>query len=252
MSDAQDSTVSEGALNYFSASRSFALSIVSILPLIVLYHCGIVQSGYPVRNLAEIWLQGPLELVGLHAAHILNIALIIALVAVLWRSEVKQSAGLFVIALMMLEGMFYAMLLYKGGDVVARAVHEQASRVFFAIEMERFAPLLLALGAGVYEELLFRLLLVGGGVLLFTRVFLWNRALSTTVALVASGVLFALAHHIGPMSDDFDSYVFVFRAVSGVLLGLIYVFRGLGIAVWTHATYNALVVIAMSGAATSA
>ena len=72
-------------------SKSFAIGIVSILPLVVLYHFGIVQSGYGVRNIAEVWLTGPLDLVGLHAAHVLNVMLVVALVALLWHSGERES-----------------------------------------------------------------------------------------------------------------------------------------------------------------
>jgi len=228
---------------YYEESRSFALSIVSILPLIVLYHCGIVQSGYPVRNLAQVWLEGPLSVVGLHAAHVLNVALIIALTAVLLRSDLKGSTWLLTVVVMVAESAFYALVLFKGGAVVTRLLQERAAQVFFAINLDSAAPLLLALGAGVYEELLFRLLLVGGGMVLLSKVFCWNRELSACLALIASALLFAAAHHVGPIGEEFTAYNFLFRAVCGLALGLIYVFRGFGVAVWTHSIYNALVVL---------
>ncbi len=230
---------------YYAESRSFALSIVSILPIVVLYHVGIVQSGYPVRNLAQVWMEGPLHLVGLRAAHVLNIALIIALVAVLLRSDLKGSVGLMTVVVMVAESAFYALALFKGGAVITSLLHEQAAEVIFAVNfnLESAAPLLLALGAGVYEELLFRLVLLGGGTLLLHRVFCWNRELSAVLALLVSAVLFAAAHHVGPAGEAFTTYNFLFRAVAGVLLGLIYLLRGFGVTVWTHALYNAMVVL---------
>ncbi|MGD2174730.1 MAG: CPBP family intramembrane metalloprotease [Candidatus Brocadiaceae bacterium] len=233
----------EAQKGYFHESRSFALGIVSILPLIVLYHCGIVQSGYPVRNLAEVWLEGPLRLVGLHAAHVLNVALIIALVAVLLRSDIKGFTGFVTIVIMIAEGGLYALALYKGGAVLTGVIFDRASQVLFAIDLRASGPLLLALGAGVYEELVFRLLLLGGMALLLSKVFLWSRHFSVVVALVISSLLFAAAHHLGPIGEQFDPYSFLFRALSGLLLGVIYLGRGFGVVVWTHAIYNALVVV---------
>lgn len=235
-------------IDYFHESKSFALSIVSIIPLILVYHCGIVQSGYGVRNMAESWLVGPLQLVGLEAAHLLNIALVIALIAVLWRSERTASVSLMLVVAMIGEGAFYAALLYKGGPTIAGLLDERASHVIFAVDFTPAAPLFLALGAGVYEELVFRLLLLGGGAWLMRKVFLWNRTWSVAVALVVSSVFFATVHHIGPLGEPFESYSFLFRTVCGLLLGVVFLVRGLGVAVWTHAIYNALVMFQLADA----
>ncbi|MFO8007095.1 MAG: CPBP family glutamic-type intramembrane protease [Candidatus Brocadiia bacterium] len=228
---------------YWRESRAFGLGLVSVLPLVVLYHCGIVQSSYPLRNLAEVWLTGPLQLVGLRAAHVLNVALLFSLIAVLWRSEVKASNVLLTVVVMIAEAALYGVALYKGGDYLTHLLHRQATEVFFAVNLDRAAPLLLALGAGVYEELLFRLLLVGGGTLLMQKVFLWDRRLAAALALAVSSLLFAAAHHVGSVGESFTTYNFLFRTVCGFLLGVIYVFRGFGIAAWTHALYNLLVVV---------
>ncbi len=228
---------------YWRESRAFGLGLVSVLPLVVLYHCGILQSSYPLRNLAEVWLTGPLQLVGLRAAHVLNVALLFSLIAVLWRSEVKASNVLLTVVVMVAEAALYAVALYKGGDYLTRALHRQATQVFFALNLRPAAPLLLALGAGVYEELLFRLLLVGGGTLLMQKVFLWDRHLAAGLALVVSSLLFATAHHLGPVGESFTTYNFLFRSVCGFLLGVVYLLRGFGIAAWTHALYNLLVAV---------
>ena len=99
------------------------------------------------------------------------------------------------------------------------------------------------MGAGVYEELVFRLALIGGGALLLRKVFLWNRRFSVAVMLVISSLLFAAAHHVGPLGEPVESYSFLYRAVCGLLLGLVFLGRGLGVAAWTHSLYNALVML---------
>jgi membrane protease YdiL (CAAX protease family) len=232
---------------YFHESKSFATSIVSMLPLVVIYHCGIVQSGYAQRNMAELWLAGPLRLIGLEAASVLNIILIVALVAVLWRGDRASSFHWLVLPAMVAEGAFYAAALYRGGPVVAGALDERASRVLFAIGLEHAAPLLLALGAGVYEELFFRLLLIGGGAWVLHRLCGWGRIWSAGVMLVASSVLFSLVHYMGPLGEPVRTYSFLFRTVCGLLLGVVFLTRGLGVAVWTHATYNAMALLLYAG-----
>jgi hypothetical protein len=122
---------------------------------------------------------------------------------------------------------------------------ERTQEVFFAIGLNReaAAPLMLALGAGVYEELAFRLLLLGGGAWAMHAVFRFPRPLSVAVALLGSSLAFAYVHHVGPLGEPLESYSFIFRAVCGALLGLIFLARGLGVAVWTHALYNAFVML---------
>ncbi len=234
-------------LSYYRESRSFAFGIVSMLPLIVLYHCGIVQAGYSVRNIAEVWLTGPLGLIGLTAAHVLNVALVVALVAVLWRGDWSASSGFLIVAMMVAEGCLYAGLLYKVAPALAGMVHERASQVLFAIDLRRSGPLLVALGAGVYEELFFRVLLLGGGAWVLHKVFMWNTTWSVAVAVVISSLLFAAAHHIGPLGEQFRIYDFAFRAICGALLGIIFLVRGLGVAAWTHAIYNAMAMLHHTG-----
>jgi len=243
MAVADTQTPPEGEPGYFTESRSLSLSIVSILPLVVLYHVGIVQAGSSVRNLAEVWLEGPLGLVGLQAAQVLNAAIVIALAVVLWRSDRTGMPSLMVALVMILEAAFYALLLHRSGVVLAQALYDGARQVFFAIHLRPPAQLMLALGAGVYEELVFRLLLIGGLSRALQKVCLWSVPRSLAVSLVASSLLFSLVHHVGSLGEPFDGYIFVYRAVCGLLLGVVYVTRGFGVAVWTHAIYNALVIL---------
>lgn len=248
MSNSTAKELREEGIGYYQESRSFTFSIVSILPLVVAYHLGIVQSGHTERNMAETWLTGPLQLVGLEAAHVLNLLLVIAFIAVLVRSGQKRPFTPFVVVAMVGEAALYAALLYKGAPALAGMLDERASHVFFSMNFKAPASLLLALGAGVYEELVFRLLLLGGGALLLREVFRWSKAWSLGVALVVSSLLFAGAHHLGALGEPLESYSFCFRAVCGLLLGFVFLTRGIGIAVWTHAIYNALVMMQRIGA----
>ena len=246
--------------NYYTESKSLGLSIVSILPLVVIYHLGIVQRGHSVRIMAEVWLEGPLGLIGLQAAHLLNIAVVVALIAVLWRGERAGGPNLLVVLIMVAEGALYALALHRGGGALTDAVYSEGRQIFFAarsapsplgamqlgpLRLDAPAELMLALGAGVYEELVFRLLLIGGGSFALSRLFDWNEGLTLAIAVIVSALLFSAMHHVGPFGDDFRTYTFLFRAVCGFLLGLIFVLRGFGVAVWTHAVYNALIVLTM-------
>jgi membrane protease YdiL (CAAX protease family) len=103
------------------------------------------------------------------------------------------------------------------------------------------ASLVGALGAGIYEELLFRLLLLSLLAWLFTRTtnaFGLPKWPGVVLAMLVSSLLFALLHHVGQNLSHVDRRVFLFRTMAGLLLALLFVFRGIGVCVYTHALYN--------------
>jgi hypothetical protein len=110
---------------------------------------------------------------------------------------------------------------------------------------ERTRVVVMSLGAGVHEELVFRLGLMGGGAAALMLVGL-GRAVSVTAALAVSALLFSAAHHAGPMGEAFDTSVFVYRLLAGVVFGLIFYFRSLAHAVYTHFLYDLYVLLLRS------
>jgi membrane protease YdiL (CAAX protease family) len=95
-------------------------------------------------------------------------------------------------------------------------------------------------GAGLYEEVLFRLLLLPALVWLFSRLG-FSAAAAGLLGLVGSSVLFSLAHYVGPLGDAFTLYSFTFRVLAGLFFAVLFSLRGFGIAAGTHATYDMLV-----------
>jgi hypothetical protein len=110
---------------------------------------------------------------------------------------------------------------------------------------ERSQEIVMSLGAGVHEELVFRLGLLGGGVaaLLLAGV---GRTAAIAIALAGSSLLFAAAHHAGPLGEPFATSVFVYRTLAGVAFGLIFYFRSLAHAVYAHALYDVYVLVIQS------
>ena len=95
-------------------------------------------------------------------------------------------------------------------------------------------------GAGIYEELLFRLLLVPPVFLATSRLGL-ARAACVIGAVVATSLLFAAAHYLGPQGETFEPASFLFRFTAGAVFAILFVFRGFGIAAGTHALYDIFV-----------
>jgi hypothetical protein len=103
--------------------------------------------------------------------------------------------------------------------------------------------LMISLGAGIYEELLFRVLLVSGLTLLATRLFRWQGTRVGVFAVVTAALIFAAFHYIGPYGEPLALGSFTYRAVAGLLFSGLYVLRGFGITAWTHALYDVFLAI---------
>ena len=103
--------------------------------------------------------------------------------------------------------------------------------------------LVLSVGAGLYEELVFRLILICVVVMVGADLLKLSPGWTMAVAVLLSAVLFA-AHHHPPMgSEPFAMPRFLFRSVAGAYLALLFLWRGYGVAAGTHVAYNVIVVI---------
>jgi hypothetical protein len=105
---------------------------------------------------------------------------------------------------------------------------------------QQFARCVLFVGAGVYEEFLFRLLLLPALVLLFTKGGV-PASRAGLLAILWTSVLFSAAHYIGPGGDSFSLFTFLFRFLAGLFFATVFLHRGFGIVVGCHAAYDLLV-----------
>ena len=106
--------------------------------------------------------------------------------------------------------------------------------------------LVLSIGAGLYEELIFRVVLVGGLILILNN-FLGKRNLAYVIAAVIGAFVFSSVHYIGALGDPFTMASFTFRFLFWLVLYVIFLLRGFGVSAWTHAIYDILVVSHLLG-----
>ena len=106
----------------------------------------------------------------------------------------------------------------------------------------RGIALVTSLGAGVFEEVVFRLGILSGVFALLRHIGV-QRFACLMLAIAVSALLFSLAHHIGTNGEPFDRSVFLFRMLAGVAFSLIYYFRSLAHAVYSHFLYDAYVLV---------
>jgi len=105
------------------------------------------------------------------------------------------------------------------------------------------ARMVMSVGAGVWEEATFRLGLLSGLRSLAGRVVGMRPIFAAAFAFGLSSAIFSAVHHIPPYGDPFSIGVFTFRMLAGVFFGLLFVFRGFAVAVYTHALYDLYVLV---------
>lgn len=101
----------------------------------------------------------------------------------------------------------------------------------------------MGVGAGIYEELVFRLVMISVLVMLGADLLRMDRSSVALGAIVVSSLLFAAHHHLPLGMEPFDSTTFIFRTVAGVYLAAIFWLRGYGPAAGCHAAYNVALMI---------
>lgn len=103
--------------------------------------------------------------------------------------------------------------------------------------------LMLSLGAGIYEELLFRVVLVTALATGARALLRWGPETAGAFGVVTGALAFSAVHYVGPYGDRLTLYSFVFRMIAGVFFSALYVLRGFGITAWTHALYDGLLLL---------
>lgn len=139
-----------------------------------------------------------------------------------------------------LEGAVYGLML---GPVVSQLTRHSLLAATLQSGETLLADLIGSLGAGIYEEFLFRLVLLSLFGWLFFRVtetFSLPKWLGAAFAVLVSALLFSLFHYDPQTPEALEPRVFVFRAIAGVLFGVLFMLRGFGVCVYTHAIYDVL------------
>jgi hypothetical protein len=111
------------------------------------------------------------------------------------------------------------------------------------MRLGRGTVLMLSLGAGIYEELLFRVVLVSLFAWLARRVLGFRPFIAGASATIAGALVFSAFHYIGPFGDTWQVYSFVFRTIAGLFFSALYLTRGFGVTAWTHALYDVFLIL---------
>ena len=253
-----------GLAGYAHATRTATYAFLASLPLFLLYEVGVVLAnqgtvGGEIRVGADVWIKQALASLGVQGALLLGAVVIVIGGVVFWMErerrpplEARYFGGIVV------ESLVYAVVLAflvsglvgavfgAALGIAPEAAGGASGGVLLAAQsaMRQLSlPLQLALsiGAGLYEELVFRVLLVGGLFLVLKKL-VADQRVAYAVAAVAGALVFSAVHYMGSLGDAFELSSFTYRFVFGLALNGVFLLRGFAVAAWTHALYDVLVV----------
>jgi hypothetical protein len=238
---------------YWRASRAPRYSFTFALPLLALYEllAAILPLGetHGVRNGADVILKsvfyaafgrwGPLAFGAVLVAIFLYGA---------WRDARSSGEPLRAAYFMWMLGESVALALLFGvvvGLITARllgTLHMLALAPMQRLDMP--TKLMVSLGAGLYEELLFRVILVSGLATFGRVVCRMTPRVAGAFAVVLGAAIFSAFHYVGSYGDAFTVQSFTFRLIAGLFFSALYLLRGFGIVAWTHALYDVFLIFA--------
>ena len=200
-------------------------SLVLVFPVLLAYEIGVFFVGRVSG--ADVVTRALYTLAGSRTAYLL-LQLAIALLFLFWirRGNRWSTLRLEIAGPVVLEASIYALTL---GALVTLVLDRMLGLGLTG------TSIVAALGAGVHEELVFRLALVGGLVALLRGS---DQRFAVAIAIVASSLLFAAAHHLGAHGEPVTLHRFAFRALAGAAFAAIFWFRSLAHAVYAHVLYD--------------
>lgn len=244
--------------SYWEVSRAPRYSLIFVLPLFLLYEAlAAALAGTPgipaVRNAADVVLKTPFLIFSGARGSLAFFATVIAVCVFLVARDLTRSKDRLrprTFLLMLGESAVLAVLLgLVVGTLTQRllgaltALAAQSGGATTLESMGLSTRLMLALGAGLYEELLFRVLLVGGMAAGLRWLFAGKSLATGIAAAVVGALIFSAFHYVGAYGDRWELSSFTYRAIAGLAFSGLYLTRGFGITAWTHALYDVYVMV---------
>lgn len=229
---------------YLSASSSLTYAFLMSLPLLILYEVLIsIHNPDPnamVRLSTDIWIKSLFSIFGLDTLKF-TVFIVLSMGLYVYFKERENPVKIRArwMGYMILESAFWAIIL-------AYLVLNTVGLIFaFAPDIaglstgQKFA---LSLGAGLYEELVFRVLLVPLLIWVFGKLGFGSRG-KFIAGVITAALLFSAVHYMGSMGDVFTLQSFTFRFLFGLALNILLITRGFGITAWTHSLYDVMVIV---------
>lgn len=227
--------------NYLQQTKALAFSLFAISPLLFIYEFNISRynqgQALEVRNAAEVYIKKIFSYLSLTEPWHLSLVYVFFTLVVYFHSKYNGKHlpkptywfG-FLIESVIYAAIFGTITRYITGFLISLQANQGLNSQEFWLQVW------LAIAAGVYEEFLFRFFLAGSLLYLFRALLPVKIGIQVILAALISALLFSLFHYTSIEFVYWNS--FIFRIVAGFILALLFVYRGLGVAVYTHALYD--------------
>ena len=233
-------------MSYLLKSKTSFYSFLFTLPLFFLYEINILFLSWDdilvVRNGADFLMRNILESFDIYGLYGLGLVFFLGLLITyifFIKEDQQQEVNVNFLFIMLAESMLWSVVLYF-------LLFKFMVLLMNPVGKNILQQVTLAIGAGIYEEFLFRVLLIAGlsGILGF--VFMWDKTFKNIIAVVLSGGIFSAFHFMGEYGDFFSMELFLIRFFAGLILGVLYMYRGFGITAYTHSIYDLIILIRMT------
>jgi membrane protease YdiL (CAAX protease family) len=226
---------------YKESSHRFYGAVFSLIMLVFYEFFVLINSAsslHSVRNAPEAWLRFFLTSIGVTTQEVTYFLITVSLIALpfFYDSDLKVSWK--ILTAMLVESILWGAV--SGFIIVFFLEH----LLFFTgtISGSLLGDLGLAIGAGLFEELFFRVFLTSLLVWIFIKTFK-VKLFAYLFSIIAASLLFSLAHYVGNMGDNFEIYSFTFRFLAGIWFTSLYATRGFAITAMSHAFYDIFVIL---------
>lgn len=233
------------AQHYFYVTQRPWPSLLFILPMLAVFEIGSYLThpngpGTTSELVATYLIDMLVNCFGRSAFYLPGLLAIVILLTTHLAGRHPWRFDLYVLPGMLGESLIWTLPLFVFDRVLV--LHTALRSTMDPSRSEWMNEVIRSFGAGIYEELVFRLMCITGLSILLVNVCKLPRAASGGFIVLLSAGLFAAQHHPPLGVEPFDMTRFAFRTVAGLYLAGLFLYRGFGIACGCHALYNLIVV----------
>ena len=231
--------------NYFTYTKDNFIGILFIFPFLLVYemlfYIVYADNDLKARNLAEILIRDFFSLFGSFGFLVEIIFLISILYYLIKRNKSKYqtlNVNSLYLFFLIIEGFLFGLIL-----ILFLSNMEIFSFSKLSYNPNFLENIYLSIGAGVWEEILFRGILLTFFIYISRKINLFATNVNSFISVIIVSLLFSGSHYIGNSGEVFIYYTFIIRSIAGLFLGYLFLWRGIGVVSMTHISYNVIIEI---------
>lgn len=234
--------------DYWLQTRQPLVCLAFVLPLLIWYDVSMVLNTDAIRSGIDRFFQGIFAPLGRASIGVMPILCVGSLLFLHHREKNHGAFHLRTVLWMTVESIALATILFVACDAMLLYFNDQRPQPLAGLatllsDPQQYGKLLTCVGAGIHEEIVFRLLIFGS-----LYHFLSHASEKQNVALVVTAILvsilFAAVHCdvFNPEGSPFEASTFLFRFLASIFFCVLFRFRGIAIAIGVHAAFDILAI----------